>query len=267
MSALDYVRPHVDSACVGQADSCRDPPTPVPPSPQLTLFGDISRKVRRAPVSRRKQRIRGLQYRIKLMLRKTDRKIAFRNRITDDEPGNAFAWEDPRIVRLHTFMLDEALETLRNHCERASPRAAEIIAWVDRRLPDEPFSFETCCSLYHKVDDDGEVLGPFDPDIVRPMVHQQIRQAFHAVLPHAKVLRKGIEEAEAGNEEAIEWVLSDSVEPLSFSSCCDALGFDVEFARQEIVLTNPLEHDDGLDDLVQRAIDRVFDSDCTALAA
>lgn len=267
MSVQDCVRLHVDRSRVGQAESCRDPPAPE--SPQMTLFGEEVRKVRRIPVRKRKHKkyARGLQYRIKLRLRKTDRKIVFRNRTTDEELGNDLYWDEEVIVRLHTILLDDSLETLRNHCERKSARAAEIIAWVNRDLPDEPFSFATCCQLYRKLNEHSEMVGPLDPETLRPMLQQEIRHTFHAELPHAKVLRKGIEEAEAGNEDAIEWVLSDSTEPLSFASCCDALGFEVEFARQEIVLPNPLEPDDGLDDLVQRAIDSVFGTPPLAHAA
>jgi hypothetical protein len=265
MSTPDYVRVHVEGARVDPADSCRDPPALT--AEQLTLFGQISQKLRRIPIRKKRRRARGLQYRIKLTLRKADRKIAFRSRFADREFGNDLGWDATHVIALHSILLDESLETLKSHCERKSPRAAEVMAWIERRLPDEPFSFEACCHFYRRFNADDEVVGPLDPDEVRNLVRNQIRTAFHATLPHAKVLRKGIEEAEAGNEEAIEWILSDTVAPLSFVTCCDALGFDAELARQEIVLPNPIEFDDGLDDVVQRAIDNVFGTQSAALAA
>jgi hypothetical protein len=266
MSALVHVRPHVANACAVSADSCHDPPQLIAPESQLTLFGDVARKVRRAPIRKKKSRSRGLQYRIRLTLRKTDRKIAFRSHFTEDEQGNDFDWQDEGIIRLHTKLLQDALTTLRDHCERGSPRAADIMAWVDRCKPDEPFSFETCCALFGGEDDDGE-FGPFDPDILRCQLRARIRQVFNAVLPHADVLRKGIRAAEDGDTDAIEWVLSDSDAPLSFPSCCNALGFDSDLVRQEITLPNPLELDDGLDDVVQRAIDSAFGDSPITLAA
>ena len=267
MSAIEHVRPHVDVACAVSADSCLEPPLLFAPELQLTLFGEVARKVRRAAIRKKQSRLRGLQYRIRLTLRKIDRKIAFRSRFTEDEPGNDSTWEDERIIRLHTKLLQDALKTLRDHCERGSPRAADIMAWVDRCLPDEPFSFETCCALFRGEDEEGDEIGLFDADILRCQLRARIRQVFNAVLPHADVLRKGIRSAEEGDVDAIEWVLSDSDAPLSFPSCCDSIGFDTELARQEITLPNPLESDDGLDDVVQRAIDSAFGDQPTTLAA
>ncbi|MHB8742816.1 MAG: hypothetical protein ACYC9L_06775 [Sulfuricaulis sp.] len=261
MPVQDCVQLHEASACSGQVDSCHDP-TPII---QLSLFGDSSRKLRRIPVRKKRTRGRGLQYRIKLHLRKTDRKIAFRTRFVDRDRGNDCTWCEEQAIALHSILLDESLETLKSHCERKSPRAAEIVAWIERKLPDEPFSFEACCHFYRRLNADDEVVGPLDPEELRNLVRNLIRTTFRATLPHAKVLRKGIEEAEAGNQEAIEWVLSDVAAPLSFSACCDALGFDVELARQEIVLPNPI--DDDVDDVVQRAIDSVFGPPPAAIAA
>jgi len=269
MSALDHARVRVDVMDVGQADPCPDPSAATLAStlPQLCLFGEVAKKIKRATIRRKKPRTHGLQYRIKLTIRKSDRKIAYRTRMTDDEPGNEFEWPSEQDVRMHTILLDDSLETLRNMCERSSARAAEIMAWVERRNCSDAFSFETCCALYRKVDDDGEVVGPLDPDIVRPQLRNLIRKVFSADLPHAAVLRKGIQAAESGDFDAIEWIFSDSSAPLSFITCCFSLGFEPDEARQEVHLPNPLDDDDGLDAMVQRAIDSVYGPYDAAVAA
>jgi len=263
---LDHVLSRVQSVDVGQADPCPDPAPLAPDLPQLSLFGEATKKIKRPPIRKKKRRFRGLQYRIKLKIRTTDRKIAYRLR-TSDEDANDFEWPSEFNVAMHTILLDDSIDTLKNLCERASPKAAEIMAWVNRRNCDDPFSFDTCCKLFHKIDEDGEVIGPLDPEILRPQLRNLIRRVFQADLPHAAVLRKGIQAAEGGDVDAIEWVFSRSDAPLSFITCCDSLGFDPDDARRELRLPNPLEEDDGLDALVQRSIDSVFGPYEAAIAA
>ena len=228
---------------------------------QLLLFGDGAKAKRNRQPKPKGKRVKGCQYRLKLSFRATPRKIAYRAHARKEEEVNGYTWSDDGMYRLHSILLDESLQTLRAMCERKSVRAAEIIAWMFRGNPSETFSFEECCRLF-KMElpdpENGELVdvGQQDPDVLRNQARLWIKKAYGAELPHAKVLRQAILDAEAGNEDAIAWILSDQEAPLSFRECVDALGFDAEDARKEVKLqttiVDPLER--GIDEI----IDRVF---------
>lgn len=229
---------------------------------QLLLFAEAGGKVKRQRSKRlRKRAVRGLQYRLKIPTRLTPRKIACRLHAAKEEDGNEFLWTMPVARQLHTILLREALESLKGLCEKRSARAAEIMYWIERDACEEPFSFESCCRHFN-LDVDGESIGPQDPEVLRNMTRAWIKKAYGAELPHASVLRQGVIDAEAGDEEAIQWVLSDVEAPLSFTVCCDALGFDPEEAREQILLPIPAFNfiGDPLSDAIDNIIDRVFNA-------
>lgn len=206
----------------------------------LDFFG-ISDTLPRSSSPRKRKRkckgkgkARGLQYRIQLMVRKTPRKIGFKPRVVDDEPGNDFEWGHDHMIALHTSVLTDAIETIRNCCEKHSPEAAIEMAWIERKGRELPFAFETCCELFQGEDGSGCPIGVLNPDVLRHQLRELIRKAFGTDLPHRRLLRAGIKATEDGDTPAAEWVMSNSSEPLSFPSCCTALGFDPDEARQVI---------------------------------
>ena len=235
---------------------------------QLLLFAEEGGKIKRQRVKRRQVRIKGLQYRLHIPTRLTPRKIALRSHAAKEDGSNDYTWSTDAIAGLHSVLLKESLETLRDLCEKRSVRAAEIVAWIERTAPQEPFSFETCCK-YFNLEFDGESIGAQDPEVLRTMTRKWIKKAYGAELPHAQVLRQGLIEAEAGDEEAIQWVLSDVVAPLSFVTCCDSLGFDPEDAREQLRLPMPVVQfaSDPLSKAIDEIIDRVFPSNQAAFAA
>lgn len=187
------------------------------------------------------QRLRGLQYAIRLEVRKTERKLRFARKAAREVGGNTEHFPMRWIRRLHAWVLRDALDYLRECLEVGSSKAAEVWAWIDRRGTDEEFSFETClriASEYPEIFDDlGEEFLQMDPDVVRQLFANQIRQRFGAVFPHRQLLKAAIVDAEMlGDENAIRWITSSADTPLSFVDCCTALGFDPQEARQSISL-------------------------------
>lgn len=175
--------------------------------------------------NRRVHRKKGLQYKIELRIRKTDRKLPYRPKDNLDHRLTAEAevrsWTDEGIVKLHKVLLYESLRTARRRDSLSKASHAEIWYWINRRRPDEPFSFESCCE-YSGV----------DPDVMRPM----LRRLLSETPPLVDMLRQSILAAEAGNRTAIEWCLSDNEGELTFVSACRAVGFDPQKARKELRL-------------------------------
>jgi len=226
-----------------RAHSARPAGTVRPSVLQLLLFDATSaeeianyRPLRRPPQKKTRRKPKGLkpkglQYKLRMSQRATPRKIAYRPHAKPEKAGNAFEWGTSEVRRLHSFLLTETLDQLRHYLEvKGSIRAAEIMAWIDRTDSTDPFAFETCCALHE--DEDGPA--PLDPDEMRNRIKRWVRTLCGSDLPHAALLRKGIVEAEHGNLDAIAWVMSDGEGPMSFSTCCQALGFQAEQARDEI---------------------------------
>lgn len=258
----------VISACRRAPESTNPETVALSSVTQLLLFAEEGGKIKRQRSKKRPTKVKGLQYRLKIPTRLTPRKIAVRNHAAKEDDRNDFTWSSDSVIALHSVLLKESLETLKGLCEKRSVRAAEIVAWIERAAPNEPFSFETCCR-YFNLELDGESIGAQDPEVLRSMTRMWIKKAYGAEMPHAQVLRQGLMEAEAGDEEAIQWVLSDVVAPLSFVTCCDSLGFDPEDAREQIRLPKPAMQftKDPLSVAIDKIIDRVFPTNQAARAA
>lgn len=229
---------------------------------QLDLLAEPGGRIKTARTSNRKKKSKkkahqkkagGLQYKMKLPKRLTPRKIAYRNHVIERELDNDAEWSLAWVERFHTVLLRESLLAIRSHCEKSSPKAAEIMAWVDRKDCNEPFSFEACCKLYSETTEDGDVIGPFEPEVLRHQLRVLIRNTFGTDLPHAAILRKAIVDLERGDEDVGEWMLSRGNGPLSFHTCCDALGFDPAEVRASYY------PDQSNDDDLGAAIDAAFD--------
>jgi len=193
---------------------------------------------------RLKNRIKGLQYKLKMEVRATERKLRFARKAAREVGGNTEHFPTRWIRRLHAWVLRDALDYLKECLEVGSSKAAEVWAWMERRGMEEEFSFDTClrvASEFPEIFDDlGEEFLQMDPDTVRQLFAHQVRQRFGAVFPHRRLLKEAIVEAEmVGNPDAIRWIQSDADTPLSFVDCCNALGFDPKEARASIVLPQP----------------------------
>lgn len=190
---------------------------------------------------RQRERVKGLQYKMRLEVRKTERKLRFARKAAREIGGNTEHFPMRWIRRLHAWVLRDALDHLRECLEVGSSRAAEVWAWIERPGTEDEFSFETClriASEFPEVFDDlGEEFLQMDPDEVRKVFGAVVRKRFGAVFPHRRLLKEAIVEAElCGNEDAIRWITSTADTPLSFVDCCNALGFDPDDARQSILL-------------------------------
>lgn len=207
---------------------------------QLLLFDDSTvegmsqyQPLQRPPRKKPARKPKGLQYKLRMPVRDKPRKISYRAHAKPEEAGNDLAWSTSEVRKLHTFLLKESLEQLKYYLEfKRSIRAAEIMAWIERNDSTDPFAFETCCALHE--DEDGP--SPIDPEEMRLRVKRWVRGICGTDLPHAALLRKGITEAENGNLDAVAWVLSEGEGAMSFTTCCEALGFKPDRARTEIHL-------------------------------
>jgi hypothetical protein len=177
----------------------------------------------------RDHRKKGLQYKIKLRIRGSDRVKEYRpkdtmdHKLVNDETGS---WSNAGILKLHRSLLIESIAQAKRCDDLEFATHAEIWKWINCNDADEPFSFIRCCEV-----------SDVDPDIMRPMLKRLLGHA----LPHIDLLRRSILAAEAGDPDAIEWCLSDEKGPLTFSDTCRAAGFSVKQARQELRL--PVVHD------------------------
>ncbi len=211
---------------------------------QQDLFDDFHKKFRRP---RRKKRkgpyIKGLQYKLRMQVRATPRKIKRRAHALPETDGNDFVWDHSSLVEMHSTLLWESLEQVKALCSKKSPAVAEILDWI-RRDVDEPFSFEACCELFCR-DVEGELLGAQDPAILRRMVNKWVKDAFGTdELPHKALLRQAVLDAESGDPDAKAWINSKVDGALSFVDCCTALGFNPNLARKSIHI--PVSPEDTL---------------------
>lgn len=193
----------------------------------------FARKRSKRQSRRDRMRRRGKQYKLQIRTRVSPRLIDFRHRSGVEEEGNECKWSDLAQRVLHYHLLFESLETLKTHIQAKSARIAEIWRWIMRKGSNEPFAFETCVAIAGQFDP--EYIGA-DPDILRLGLQRIVRRVYEFEVPHADVLRAGIQAAESGDTDAIAWVLSDQTTPLSFCECCDALGFEPDEARMQVQL-------------------------------
>ena len=73
-------------------------------------------------------------------------------------------------------------------------------------------------------------------DDLRDLFFLRLERKHGTRFPHFQVLRNGIIDAEHGDQDAIDWVMTDSPSPMSFVDCCKSLGFNPIKARADILL-------------------------------
>jgi len=216
---------------------------------QLDIFGlaDTSRVHRIRPrfsKKKPKKKTKGYQYSIRLKVRTTDRKIAYRSKAPKEHLlRNEERFSDDGIRRLHYALLVGSLITLKDHAEIGSARAAEIWLWIERE-GHEAFSFDACVQIASELSARPDFRDPFpeldidligaEPESLRQLARRLVRRNFGELPPHAGLLRRGIRAAEAGDPDALAWCLSDTNDALGFPACCDALGFEPEDVRAQL---------------------------------
>ncbi len=188
-----------------------------------------------------------------LVIRTSNRKIAFRERLPEEEPGNhVFAsLSDEGMQRLHYVLLISSLRSLKEHAEVGSARSAEVWAWVERTGHDEPFAFDTCVLLAAALSIDPAFRNPFpdtweldeegrptvlrrgvdidfagaSPEDVRELCRAILRRSKTGVPQHARILRDRLIDAEYGNSDARRWIAGESSATPNYRECLEALGF------------------------------------------
>lgn len=189
-------------------------------------FG-TSKKQKAKKKKKKKKRVHrkvGLQYKIELRVRLTDRKVDYRHKDNMDhrlQNTEARKWSVMGIVKLHQALLVESIRTAKRCDDLSLHSHAEIWYWINRLNPEDPFSFIRCCE-YSNV----------DPDVMRPMLKRLLSHN----MPHIDLLLQSIQAAEAGDADAIQWCLSDAEGPLTFTDTCNAAGFTAAKARTELRL-------------------------------
>ena len=212
-------------------------PSPSPLSPRTTRI-DTRRN------HRVKKRVKGLQYKLQMRVRKVDRKISFHHKATKESHlGNDEVWSDKAIRCLHYVLLMDSILSLKSLGEIRSEDAAEILLWMDRE-GDGSFSFDTCVYVAGQLSVDPSFRNPFpnldldfiglEPERLRYQLKKIIRKNFGSLPPHAGLLKRGIKAAESGDQDALQWVLSDTEDSMGFSACCTALGFEAREVRDLI---------------------------------
>lgn len=158
---------------------------------------------------------------------KGERKIARRGRLFEMNGNDVsvIEWTPAAYTSLLICLLDAIPRQIVELAEARSNRIAEIIAWVNRRWCDDPFSFEICCKAIN-----------VNPDDKREQLLETIQELFGSSYDHYRVLRNNVIDAEAGDKNAIDWILSESDVHYSFKDCCRALGFKHKKARDFIHL-------------------------------
>lgn len=187
---------------------------------------------------RKKKKTKGLQYKIKFWkgIQGKERERKYTAQTRDSDQSNSFEWDDSSIYRVAALLVDRSFEEVFALEQKGSTRIAEIVAWVNRRFDDEsPFNFEFCCSV-----------AGYNVDELRSLFFDRLKRKHESTFPHYNVLRNGIIDAEHGDPDAIEWVLSDLDAPMTFRDCCFALGFDHLKARAAVLLPIVTHDDDAL---------------------
>lgn len=203
------------------------------------LFGPVDLKVMQLQLrekygsSKRKKRKsakkgKPLQYKMQYYKGIRDGGVRTRNfriNTVNEESFNDVHWSESEVNWLLGSLVEHSFKEAFTFGRMESARVAEIMAWVNRRFDDHPLSFDSCCKFAGLQADD-----------LRELFVKECKQHFGTDFPHYQVLRNGVIDAEYGNEDAIEWVLSAASTPMSFVDCCTALGFDPAKARAQILL-------------------------------
>ena len=185
-------------------------------------------------------RVKGLQYKIAFWkgVQGKVRERKFTAQTRDADETTDLVWSDHAIWQIHVQLVERTFEEVFSLEQKGSAKIAEIVAWVNRRFDDSPYNFETCC-----------VSAGLDPEELRERFFKRLEQVHQTQFPHYQVLRNGVIDAEHGDPDALEWVLSDVDTPLSFVDCCRSLGFNPKKARAELLLPIvPPAMDDGVED-------------------
>lgn len=187
-------------------------------------------KANKAPQKRKKKRGKkkrahrkvGLQYKIDLRVRSTDRVVSYRPKDNADHRllnAETASWSNAGLVALHQTLLFQSICNAKRTDELEYDTGAEIWMWINRPFANEPFSFIRCCEL-----------SSVDPDVIRASLRKLLRDNSTKV----DLLRKSILAAESGDQDAIAWCLSDAAGAYSFEDTCRAIGFDPKDARREL---------------------------------
>lgn len=189
-----------------------------------------ARRKRKKSKKKRSHEKKGLQYKIRLQVRSTDRVIAYRTRDTEDRSQlneETTAWSNAGINDLHRALLQASLCHAKRCDDLSLQSIAEVWLWMYRNAPDEPFSFVRCCEV-----------SAVDPEVIRFQVKRLLGVTDKDTAPdyllQVDLLRSSILAAEAGDADAIEWCLSDNTGPMTFVESCRAIGFDPPTARKEL---------------------------------
>lgn len=181
----------------------------------------------RARRKKKKKRTAGLQYKLKFWkgVVGKDRERKFSAHFSDSNEFNDTDWSDEDIFKIATTLVDRSMEEVFALEQKDSNRIAEIVSWINRRFDDSAFNYEFCCAAsgYHADD-------------LRELFFLRLERKHGTRFPHYQVLRNGIIDAEHGDPDAIDWVMSDSQSPMGFVDCCKSLGFNPFKARADILL-------------------------------
>ena len=179
------------------------------------------RKKKRGKKKRAHRKV-GLQYKIDLRVRATDRVVAYRPKDNVDHRllnTETVGWSNAGLVSLHQTLLFQSICNAKRTDELEYDTGAEIWMWINRPNAAEPFSFIRCCEL-----------SSVDPDVIRTSLRKLLRDNSTKV----DLLRKSILAAESGDQDAIAWCLSDATGAYTFEDTCRAIGFDPKDARREL---------------------------------
>lgn len=191
---------------------------------QLRLRDKYSRRRKKKSKSKK---AKGLQYKLQYWkgVRDKERERKFTKQTRDSDEVNDFNWTNDQIFTITSNLVEVTLQEVRDRSIKDSPTIAEAVAWIERRFDDSPFNFEMCCRF-----------AGLDPEVMREQFRTILKERHGSLFPHYRVLRNGVIDAEHGDPDAIEWVLSDATTPLSFVDCCRALSFNPVKARAQLLL-------------------------------
>jgi hypothetical protein len=215
----------------------------------------LERREKRALARKRKRaearKIKGLQYALKMRIRKSDRKIAFRHRETDTATSNTASWTDQEIMALHYGVLLDAMMVLRRMLQTGSQEGlAEVLLWMSSES-EGPFAYKTCVRLAGQMDRDPKWTPPamgqgdaafegVEPDDLREQVMGIVRKAACGVPSYLDRLIQGIKQAVQGDSSAMTWCMSSEDGPMTFLGCTAALGLDADECRGLVKVVSPM---------------------------
>ena len=158
---------------------------------------------------------------------KGERKRTLKARCHEDEGNDLVVFEmtDDGYAQFLIRVLEYLPREIAALGSRDSSRIAEIVAWANRRFTEDPFSFEDACRA-----------AGVHPDIQRDNLIETLKELYGETFDHYRILRNNVIDAEAGNPQAVDWVLSDSDVAKSFNDCCRALGFNPRKARPQVMI-------------------------------